>query len=374
MHLYKENKKDIIFIVLLIISLIIMIFIPSGFEKQQYINTEGVKVKVLSVDNSNVINTGLFKQGDQTVEIEILTGSFKGDIKQANNMLSGSLAEDKLFEEKDIAWALVGFDENKEINFANMVDHYRIDKQIVLVLFFSVLITLFSGITGLRTILSFSFTLVTIWKVLIPLMLKGYNPMIVAIVIGNILAVITIILVSGFKKMSYAAIISTISCSFATCFLAVIFGNYFNIHGAVMDLSESLLYAGYLNLDLTMIFQAGIYLASSGAVLDLAVDISSALDEVVINSPDITSSKLIKSGLNIGKSIVGSQTTTLLFAYMGSYLSVMMVYMAQGTPLLNILNSKVISAEILHTFIGCIGLVLVSPLTSLTCGIILRKD
>lgn len=141
-----------------------------------------------------------------------------------------------------------------------------------------------------------------------------------------------------------------------------------------MDLSESLLYAGYLNLDLTMIFQAGIYLASSGAVLDLAVDISSALDEVVINSPDITSSKLIKSGLNIGKSIVGSQTTTLLFAYMGSYLSVMMVYMAQGTPLLNILNSKVISAEILHTFIGCIGLVLVSPLTSLTCGIILRKD
>lgn len=129
-----------------------------------------------------------------------------------------------------------------------------------------------------------------------------------------------------------------------------------------------LLYAGFEALDLTAIFQAGIYLACSGAILDLAIDISSALDEIVVNSPTITRKSLIKSGLTIGKSIVGSQTTTLLLAYMGSYISIMMVYMAQGTPLLNILNSKMIAAEILHTFIGCIGLVMVSPLTSVICG------
>ena len=83
---------------------------------------------------------------------------------------------------------------------------------------------------------------------------------------------------------------------------------------------------------------------------------------------------VVHTFLYIGKSVVGSQTTTLLFAYMGSYLSVMMVYMAQGTPILNILNSKTIAAEILHTFVGCIGLVLVSPLTSVICGFLFKSE
>ena len=64
---------------------------------------------------------------------------------------------------------------------------------------------------------------------------------------------------------------------------------------------------------------------------------------------------------------------TLLLAYMGSFIGVMMVYMAQGTPLMSILNTKFISSEIVQTFVGCIGLVIVSPLTSLICSIIYTK-
>lgn len=129
-----------------------------------------------------------------------------------------------------------------------------------------------------------------------------------------------------------------------------------------------------MNIDLTSIFQAGIYLAKSGAIHDLPIDIFSALEEIIKNHPGVTKIELVKSGLTIGKSVVGSQTTTLLLAYIGSYITIMMVYMAQGTPLMNILNSKPITAEILHTFVGCIGLVLVSPLTSLICVYIFEKD
>lgn len=365
-----KNKKEFAFIVGLLVILAFLAALPTGFNKQQYLYTEGVVAKVISVDNSSVHNTGLFKQGDQSAVIEIMTGAYKGEIVNANNMLTGSLSEDKLFAPGESAWVLIGFDENGEINFANLIDHFRLDKEMVLIGVFAVLIIIFSGYTGVRTLLSFAFALLSIWKVLIPFMLKGYPPIIVALVIGNSLTIITILLVAGFTKKSYAAIISSIACSFLTCLFAVLFGNYFNIHGAVMTGSESLLYAGFMNLDLTSIFQAGIYLASSGAILDLAVDISSALEEIKNNNPDVTRANLIKSGINIGKSVVGSQTTTLLFAYMGSYLSIMMIFMAQGTPLLNILNSKLIASEILHTFVGCIGLVLVSPLTSFVCGII----
>lgn len=370
----KQNRKETVFIFSLLILLVILILLPTGFDQQQYHYTEGVKAKVLSVDYSTVHNTGLFKQGDQKTTIEIETGSHKGEVIVANNMLTGSLEADKLFAEGDKAWALIGFDENGKINFANMIDHYRLDKELVLIGFFAIVIIIFSGYTGIRTLLSFAFALLSIWKILIPYMLRGYNPILTALIVGNILTVITIFLVTGFTKKAYAAIISSIICSIITCVLAIIFGAYFNIHGAVMPWSESLLYAGFLDLDLTSVFQAGIYLASSGAIMDLAVDISSALEEITMNSPNVKRTDLIQSGMNIGKSVVGSQTTTLLFAYMGSYLSIMMVYMAQGTPILNILNSKSIAAEILHTFIGCIGLVLISPLTSMISGFILKNE
>ncbi len=371
--LKNVNRKEVVFIITLLIVIAILTILPTGFQKQEYKFTEGVRAKVISVNNNGIHSTGIFKLGDQSALIEIETGSRKGEQIRANNMLTGSLSVDKIFKEGDKAWVLIGFDEENNINFANMIDHYRIDKEMILIGVFAVVIIIFSGYTGVRTLLSFAFALLSIWKILIPAMLRGYNPLIVALFVGNVLTVSTLLLVAGFSKKAYAAIISAVTCSLVTCVLAIIFGNLFNIHGAVMEGAESLLYAGFMNLDLTSIFQAGIYLASSGAILDLAIDISSALEEIINNSSDISKSELIKSGLNIGKSVVGSQTTTLLFAYMGSYITIMMVYVAQGTPMMNILNSKTIAAEILHTFVGCLGLVLVSPMTSVISGFIFEK-
>ncbi len=372
--LKNVNRKEAVFIITLLIVLAVLIISPTGFQKQEYRFTEGVRAKVISVNNMGIYSSGIFKLGDQSALIEIETGSRKGEQIWANNMLTGSMSVDKIFQEGDKAWVLIGFDEDNNINFANMIDHYRVDKEILLIGVFAVVIVIFSGYTGIRTLLSFAFALLSIWKILIPAMLRGYNPLIVALLAGNILTIVTLLLVANFSRKAYAAIISAVICSLATCLLAIIFGNLFNIHGAVMEGAESLLYAGFMNIDLTSIFQAGIYLASSGAILDLAIDISSALEEIVNNNPGVTKAELIKSGLNIGKSVVGSQTTTLLLAYMGTYITIMMVYMAQGTPMMNILNSKPIAAEMLHTFVGCLGLVLVSPLTSIICGLIYEKS
>jgi len=372
--LNKVNKKELMFTSVFIVLLTILILIPTGFEKQIYVNAEGVKAKVISINNSGVYNTGIINQGDQSVTIEIQTGTHKGEVVEGKNLLTGKLEFDKFFSEGDDAWVLLEFDEENNIIFANMVDHYRINVELILIGLFALMMIIFSGFTGVRTLLSFTFALLSIWKILIPFMLRGYNPLIIALIVGNVLTVVTLFLVAGFTKKATAAIISSVACSMVTCLLAIIFSRLFNMHGAVMQWSESLLYAGYSNLDLTAIFQAGIYLACSGAILDLAIDISSALDEIIVNNPNIGKGQLIKSGLTIGKSVVGSQTTTLLLAYMGSYISIMMVYMAQGTPLMSIFNTKMIASEILHTFVGCIGLVLVSPLTSLICGFIYERD
>ena len=150
-----------------------------------------------------------------------------------------------------------------------------------------------------------------------------------------------------------------------------VFTNIFKIHGAVMSMSESLLYCGYGSLNLTSIFTASIFIGSSGAMMDLAVDITSAMYEITQKKPDITAKELIISGMNIGRAAMGTISTTLLLAYTGSCIAMLMVFMAQGTPLVNILNYKYVAAEIVHTVAGSIGLTAVAPLTAVLGGTVL---
>ena len=372
-RLQKPDKKEIIFTLLFLGVIAGLCLMPTGFEKQIYVNSEGVKARVLTVNNSGVYNTGLLKQGAQSCQIEILSGSHKDETVEATNLYIGKLEFDKAFFPGETAWVLLERDTNNDIVYANMIEHYRIDKELVLIGLFALGLILLSGFTGIRTLLSFAFALLCIWKILIPCALRGINPVLLALIVGNLITIATLLLVAGFTKKAYAAIAGAVTCSLLTCLMAIGMGKWFNIHGAVMQWSESLLYAGFETLDLTAIFQAGIYLACSGAILDLAIDISAALEEVTYANPAVTSGSLLRSGLTIGRSVVGSQTTTLLLAYMGSYISVMMVYMAQGTPFLNIFNSKMVAAEILHTFVGCIGLVLVCPCTALISSILFTR-
>ena len=363
----RFNRKELIFTLVFMAMIALLFVTDTGFEKQIYMNSEGVRARVISVNNDGAYNTGLIRQGAQSCVIEILSGTHKGETAPATNFYSGKLEFDKAFVPGDIAWVLLERDTANSIVFANMVEHYRIGKELTLIGLFALGIILLSGFTGIRTLLSFAFALLSIWKILVPGMLRGYDPVLLALLIGNLITIATLLLVAGFTKKAYAAILGSVACSLFTCLIAILLGGWFNIHGAVMQWAESLLYAGFENLDLTAIFQAGIYLACSGAILDLAIDISSALDEVALANPAITPKALLRSGLTIGRSVVGSQTTTLLLAYMGSYISVMMVYMAQGTPMMSIFNSKMVAAEILHTFVGCLGLILVCPCTAAIC-------
>ena len=201
--------------------------------------------------------------------------------------------------------------------------------------------------------------------------LKGYNPIIVGILITVVITGVIIGLVYGIDRKSVAGILGALSGSLVTCFLALYFVDKFKIHGAVMQYSETLLYSGYESLNLTDIFIASIFIASSGAVMDVAVDITSAVAEVIHKKPNITKKEAIISGITIGKSIMGTMMTTLLLAYSGGYIGLLMVFMAQGTPIINILNLKYVSAEILHTLIGSFGLITVAPFTAITSGIFL---
>ena len=160
---------------------------------------------------------------------------------------------------------------------------------------------------------------------------------------------------------------------FVTCVMGCIFTDAFKIHGAVMAYSESLLYAGYQNLNLSQIYMSGIFIGASGAMMDLSVDITSAVNEVICKKPNIGWKEAARSGMNVGRAAMGTMTTTLLLAYSGGYIALLMTFMAQGTPIDNIMNYKYVAAELLDTVVGSFGLVTVAPFTALTSAWLLTK-
>lgn len=345
--------------------------LPTGYQ-EIYREAEQCVAKVIQTDESKIIDTGLVRSGEQRCQLEIVSGKFKGKTAEGVNMLNGSLEQDKLFREGDRAQVVVSYNAD-EILMVTMIDHDRIPMELVMGAIFILFLILFAGRSGVRAVLSFFLTVLAIWKLLVPLYLKGYNPIWTGLVFTLLLSVLIIALVYGFDRRCISAVSGTFLGILVTCLLGSLFTDLFQIHGAVMSSSESLLYAGYQDLNLTRIFMASIFIGASGALMDLSVDITSAVHEVIEKRPDIGWKEAVRSGMNVGRSAMGTMTTTLLLAYSGGYIALLMVFMAQGTPLVNILNYKHVAAEMVHTVIGSFGLVTVAPFTALCAGVLLSQ-
>lgn len=353
--------------------IVILLFLPTGFEGNLVFQESDIRpALVLSTDESSIIDTGLVRSGEQRCQVKILSGSFRGQTAEGRNMLNGSLEQDKLFSAGDKALVRINYQNGQILNIS-MIDHYRAPWELLLAGLFILLLVAFAGWTGLRAVLSFVLSVLMIWKVLVPLYLKGWNPIWVGLAITLTLTVLIIALVYGFDRRCAAAVSGAFLGILLTCVMGGVFTNLLHIHGAVMSYSESLLYAGYQHLNLTRIFMASIFIGASGAIMDLSVDITSAVYEVVQKQPTLSRKEAIRSGMNVGRAAMGTMTTTLLLAYSGGYVALLMVFMAQGTPLTNIFNYKYVAAELLHTVIGSFGLVTVAPFTALCAGMFLAS-
>jgi uncharacterized membrane protein len=360
-------NSDIIFVLILSIFIVSLIFIPGMNQKKDY---DYYKAEVLETNNEEVFQYGLVKQGSQYVTFKILNKDLKGEEFSTYNDLIGKMEFDKFVHPGDkilVERFKTPFNDNYRV-----VDFYRFNSEIILFSIFAIILILFSGWTGLKSLLSFVSTILVIWKIMIPLFLKGENPVMVAFLIVSLLTFIIIFLVAGFNKKGVVAFFGAISGVLITVVLSLSFAKPFYINGAVNPFSETLLYSGYANLDLNLLFISGIFLASSGAVMDIAMDISASMYEVKMKKENISTFELMKSGINVGKAVIGTMTTTLLLAYSGGFATLLMTFMAQGVTEMALLNINYISSEILNIIVGSFGLVLTAPFTAFIGSIIIN--
>jgi uncharacterized membrane protein len=375
-----RNTRDRIVVLIVVLLSAGAFLIPTGFERPPDGSSAAVRARVLTVDNSSVHQYGFIREGAQLVHVRILDGRFQGQEADGSNTMLGKLELDKFFVPGDIAFVVLDLDSKTGlIRYANLIDHYRFHAEILLFVLFAAGLLVFAGWTGAKALLSFVFSVVLVWKILLPLFLRGVDPVFVSLGVVTVLSAVILFLVGGAGRKGAAALLGALAGIAITCGLSLAFGGNavpglgFRVNGAVRPFSETLLYTGFAHLDLTRLFFAGIFLASSGAMMDVAMDVAAAMEEVRAANPALPRGQLVRSGLSVGRAVIGTMTTTLLLAYSGGYTALLMVFMAQGTPVLNVLNITYVSAEILHVLAGSIGVVLVAPATALAGGMLIKR-
>lgn len=351
--------KKINFIIGIFLFITLLIFhkeIENIFFKEENIG------KVLKVNNENAVVQGLSKVGSQALEVEVLTGRYKGKILEVNNLLSGSMEYDEYYQIKDKVLIYVFENDGKLVG--KVLSILRIDKIIVLTLLFIILLLSYARNIGVKSLISFLGSVLIIWNFLIPALKNKENVFLITILTLIFLSGLIIFLVAGFTKKGLSAFLGTMSGLFVTAILTFLLGDIFKIDGMNQPFAQSVLFASSMQINILNIFYSAIILGASGAAMDIAMDMSATLEEIKYHNPNISRRELIKSGFNVGRSVIGTMTTTLLLAYSGGFLTLMILFLERNTTIFQILNMKLVTSEIIKILIGSIGLTVVAPMTT----------
>ncbi|WIF95064.1 YibE/F family protein [Caminicella sporogenes] len=362
-----KKAMPILFTIGLILFIIVMANINDLSLENKNNNLFEVKAVVLKTDDSEMVQSGIAKIGFQSLIVEIKNGKYKGKKLEAVNQLVGKLDFDNYYKVGDKI--IVGIlEEDGKIKGVKAIDIYRQNWQLLLFAVFVLCLILYARFTGLKALFSFMASLFIIWKILIPALLKGKEPLLVSSMVLTLLTAIIIFSVAGFTKKGIAAFVGTMCGLFVTIGITIFFGNKLALHGMTSPFAETLVFSGHLDLNMKHIFYAAIIIGASGAAMDIAMDVAASIEEIKIKKPDIQTKELIQSGFNIGRAVIGTMTTTLLLAYSGGYLTLLMLFMTKNSSFIRIINLKIVSAEIMRTLVGSIGLVLVAPITAVVAG------
>ena len=361
------NRK-VLFILLIVLSLNSFAFAEEP-EMISFDNEQAKVIEVMGVEEKGD-SSGIIEKV-QKVKLKILTGEHKGETVDIDNPLSDNYAYN--IEVKEGDKVLIGI----EIFEDEMADIYitsflRQNQLILLLAIFLILIVVIGGKKGLKSILTLVLTIILVLKILLPLLLKGVNPIPISIGISIVITVFTIFIISGVNSKSFAAVIGTSSGVIVAGLIAYIVGEKIKLTGLSAEEATALMQF-HENLDFSQLLFSGIILGALGAIMDVGMSIASAIGEVYNANQNLTRRELFTSGMNVGKDIMGTMTNTLILAYTGSSIPLLLLFMSYEPSLMKVLNLDIIATEVVRSLSGSIGLVLTIPLTAFVATMLINK-
>lgn len=358
-------KKIIAFLILFFITAVNMPLRAFADAQLPYSKTESGIVQKVEYDYAEKTENPE-SISKQIVTVKITSGKFKGKEKITDNMLTGNPAYEVFLKENDKVSLVV---ESDKLNPENIdeVDVYVSDiKRInAIYLYTFIFVAFLIGIgrmKGFYSLLSIIITIVLVFFIFVPLVLFNVSPILAALIISIISTVATMYLVAGFNSKTNAAITGTVLTLIFASILALLAIKIAHLSGFMGE--ESLfLYMQRPDLSQTGILAASMIIAALGALMDVAISISSTINEIHITDPKLSVYELFKSGMNVGRDIIGTMSNTLILVYLGSAMP--LVLLGSNIDIVKFFNLNQVAGEILSAFTGSISLLACVPLTAI---------
>lgn len=310
-------------------------------------------------------------RGSMTLEVEILTGRYKGDTAIVENYFS-SLYNVRVAEGDKVSIRIdtTGEDEYQ----VSVYNYYRVPQMIGCTVAFVLLLVLIGGKKGAKSVAGLAFTVVCILWILLPLALKGYSPLAVTILLILVCNFVSFFLIDGISTKTVVAAIGSMLGVLAGAVFALIAQNAMSITTYQMDEAETLLLiTSTTELTIRDLFLCGILISCMGAVMDVSMSICSAVAEIHQVDRSLGMAKLFASGMNIGRDAMGTMANTLILAVAGTSLNMMLMIYSYDVSFQQLMNTDFVAIEIIQCIAGSVGIVCTVPLVALLSAAVFGK-
>jgi len=363
----KNDKKHTIIIIFLvaITSSLSLYFISNNenFYSKPIARVLSVNEEESKKEDSNGKTENIKLQKIQAV---ILNGTYKNKTVELNNISSFSQANDLDLKINDEVFISITDNDSSQIKSAKILELKRDKYVIYIVNIFIVLVILIGRLKGFKSLISVVVNIIILLGIIV-LFTKGFDLLFLSVIASILFVILSILIVSGPNKKSVSAIVGTLIGTLLSVLIAgiVIKSNNWNgIHFEEME---------FLTHPPEKIFFIELIIGTLGGIMDIAISISSAIEELYDKNPNIQRKAVIKSAREIGQDIMGTMANTLVFAYLSGSIPTILLLLRNGIPITYIINFN-LSLEFMRALIGSIGIVLSIPITIFTSIIILKKQ
>lgn len=372
----SKAKKGIIhrlFFLAIIICFGIFLYFFNQVEKTELVNRQGtsyVKAEVVEIIEDNVQEDGS-RTGYQIVKVKILQGENKGEKIEATSA-SGYLYGANC---KVGMTVVVNLSVSNGTKIASVFNYNREPIIIGFVIFFLALLVAIGGKKGLYSGISLIFTFICIIFLFLPMLYKGYSPFLSAVLVVILTTIVTMYLIGGISKKTISSILGTVIGVIIAGLLAKVFGYLAHIDGYnVSEIEELIFIADNSNLQIGGLLFAGILISSLGAVMDVSMSVASTINEIHDKNPNLSRYELFKSGINVGRDMMGTMSNTLILAFTGGSINTLIWFYAYNLSYGQIINMYQIGIEVMQGLAGTSAIILTVPIVALISSFLLTTD
>ena len=371
----KMKKKITIALIIAVVLVSGMIVFFSGaFKQKEAIDIIYEKAKVLSVTGEKIsedtLIPGIFL-GEQELVVEIVSGKYKGTQYNVSNAMS-RLYNIHAKENTEVIVSLAL--ENEEVTRVNIFNYNREKVIFILTGIFFIAIIAIGGIKGLKSIISLLFSVIWIIFLMVPMILNGADPILSAILTVSITTFVSLCLIGGLNRKTSAAALGTIIGAIIAGMVSYAAGSLAHLSGLTMSEADELLNLVWTTkIHIKGLMFAAILIASLGAIMDVGMSIASSVFEIHKTDPKLNRRQLFNSGMNIGRDVMGTMSNTLILAFTGSSLNVIIMIIALNMQYYQIINLNLICTELIQGIAGSIGIVMTVPITAFVSVMMIKN-